>query len=86
MTVGAIMALNEANVQIPQQLSVISFDEIELVKAVKPRLTTVNQQTALIAEEAVKCIISGISGASQPQRVHLVPTVLVERDSVERRL
>ena len=34
MTVGAIMALNEANVQIPQQLSVISFDEIELVKAV----------------------------------------------------
>ncbi len=86
MTVGAIMALNEANVQIPQQLSVISFDEIELVKAVKPRLTTVNQQTALIAEEAVKCIISGISGASQPQRVHLVSTVLVERDSVERRL
>lgn len=85
MTVGAIMALNEANVQIPQQLSVISFDEIELIKAMKPRLTTVNQQGAVIAARAVESLTARINGSQNPERVYMVPTVLVERDSVARK-
>lgn len=81
MAVGAVMALNEANVRVPEEISIISFDEIELVKAIKPRLTTVNQQTERIAAQAVDCLLSRIGGDEGPGRVHLVPTILVERDS-----
>ncbi len=85
MTVGAVMALNESNIAIPDQLSVVSFDEIELIKAMKPRLTTINQQTSVIAARAVECLTARINGSQEEEKVQLVPTVMVERDSVAQR-
>ena len=82
MTIGAVMALNEANISIPDGISVVSFDEIELIKAMKPRLTTVNQQISVIAARAVERLIARITGQQPPETVQLIPTVLVERDSV----
>ena len=85
MAVGAVMALNESNTAIPNQLSVVSFDEIELIKAMKPRLTTINQQTSVIAARAVECLNARINGSREEEKVHLIPTILVERDSVAKR-
>ena len=84
MTIGAVMALNEANISIPDGISVVSFDEIELIKAMKPRLTTVNQQISVIAARAVERLIARITGQQPPETVQLIPTVLVERDSVKK--
>lgn len=82
MAMGAIMALNEENIRVPEELSVISFDEIEWAKAMKPRLTTVNQQADLIAEQAVHCLLSRIQQDPREGQSILIPTRQVERDSV----
>jgi LacI family transcriptional regulator len=44
MTLGAVIAANEAGVKIPGSLSFIGFDNLELSKVMTPRLTTVAQQ------------------------------------------
>jgi len=38
MTLGAIMALNARNIKIPDEISIIGFDNIQLANVVKPRL------------------------------------------------
>lgn len=82
MAVGAIMALNEQNVRVPDELSLLSFDDAEWIQAIKPRLTTVNQQTDQIAEQAVNCLLARIGGEKGEGRVVLIPTVLTDRDTV----
>ena len=63
-------------------LSIISFDEIAWAKAVKPRLTTVNQQAGLIAGQAVRLLLARIRREKQEGQAVLVPTCQVERESV----
>ena len=82
MAMGAVMALNEENVRVPEELSVISFDEIAWAKAVKPRLTTVNQQSGLIAGQAVRMLLARIRREKQEGQAVLVRTCQVERESV----
>lgn len=82
MTVGALIGLNEENVRVPDELSLVTFDDMEWIKALKPRLTTVNQQAVRIAEQAVSCLLSRIGGSDTPGKVILIPTTMTERDSV----
>lgn len=82
MAMGAIMALNEENIRVPEELSIISFDEIEWAKAMKPRLSTVNQQADLIAEQAVHCLLARIQQENREGQSILIPTRQVERESV----
>lgn len=85
LTIGGIMALNEANISIPGDLSVLSFDEIELTQAIKPRLTAVRQQTSLIAASAVEHLTARMADLQKEGTVHLISTTLIERESVRSR-
>ena len=58
MTVGAIMELNDLGIDIPEELSVIGFDNIDFAKATVPRLSIVTQPTAKIAQEAAEILIA----------------------------
>lgn len=82
MALGTVMALNEQNVRVPDELSLLSFDDFEWINALRPRLTTVSQQAARIAGEAVGCLLARIGGSTEPGKVLLIPTALTERDSI----
>lgn len=86
MALGAVMAFNERNVRIPDELSLLSFDDFAWINALRPRLTTVSQQTGRIAGEAVSCLLARIGGSGGPGQVRLIPTTLTERDSILPRL
>lgn len=62
MTLGAVMAINERNLRIPEKLSFIGFDNIELSKVVKPPLSVVIQPMDLIGETAAKLLIRRLKG------------------------
>lgn len=57
MTLGAIMAINERNVRIPEELSFIGFDNQQLAKVIKPSLTIIVQPIQQIGESAANLII-----------------------------
>jgi len=85
MTLGAIMAINEINIAIPDRLSIIGFDSLELTKIVKPSLSLVFQPLKEIGETAGEIIIKRIKGdfASFPE-MHRLKTKFVMGGSVKR--
>ena len=52
MTMGAVIGLNELGIQVPEQLSVIGFDNLQFARACSPKLTIVAQPTVEIARKA----------------------------------
>lgn len=62
MTLGAIMALNERNINIPKELSIIGFDNIQMAKIVKPPLSIVVQPMKQIGETAAEVLLKRLKG------------------------
>lgn len=62
MTIGAIMAINERNVKIPDELSFIGFDNQQLAKVIKPNPVIVVQPIAQIGEAAANLMMRRLKG------------------------
>jgi len=62
MTLGAIIAINEAGIKLPSELSVIGFDNLQLSQIVKPRLTIITQPLDEIGEQAAARMLERLSG------------------------
>jgi DNA-binding LacI/PurR family transcriptional regulator len=81
LALGALRALHEAGVSVPEQVAVVGFDDIEDGRYGRPSLTTIAPDKAAIAETAMDALVRRIGGDdSEPRRI-LAPHRLVERES-----
>jgi len=62
---GAIRALNKAGIRVPEQCSVIGFDDVALSALAAPSLTTVRQPLEVMGNLAVNIIMEGIAAAQE---------------------
>jgi len=62
MTVGTVIALNQLQIKIPDDLSVIGFDNVDFAHAVTPPLTVVTQPAREIGEQAAAIMLKRLSG------------------------
>ena len=63
MTLGALIALNKHGVQIPQELSIVGFDNImDLSRVFRPQLTIVSQPMDQIGMQAARLMLERLSG------------------------
>lgn len=79
MALGAFRALLEAGLRVPQDVSVVGFDNIDEAVAFPSPLTTVAQDWEMVGREALRVALSMLEGGP-PQTVSL-PTHLVLRAS-----
>ncbi len=78
---GVYQAARDRGLRIPDDLSVVGFDDVELCQWVSPQLTTVRQPLAEMAREATRMVIElARDGARATPRVELATTV-IERES-----
>ncbi len=84
MAIGALRALSEAGLRVPQDCSLIGFDDIELASFITPPLTTIRQDKAALAEAAVTLLLERIAEPDLPARTRILPTQLIERLSTRR--
>ena len=83
MAMGVINAANELGIQIPEQLSIIGYDDIHIAKFMSPSLTTIHQPKYRLGQAAVETLLRKLDEKSdEAQVVQLEPT-LVERKSVK---
>ena len=75
-------AVKEAGLQIPEDLSIIGFDDIELAKMASPQLTTIRVYKEEMGSIAVRLLLQHIKGEIAKSVTTIVPTKLVERNSV----
>jgi LacI family transcriptional regulator len=81
MAVGALVALRDLRLPVPEAVSVVGFDDIPLASDVTPALTTVHLPMAEMGATATRLALEAHSGG--PRTVHL-PTTLVVRASTGR--
>lgn len=76
MAIGAMRELVSMGKRVPQDVSVIGFDDIDLSQYVTPRLSTVHQPRYRFGSEAVDVIVSMLEG-EQGKAVVLEPELLI---------
>ena len=79
--IGAIQAIHQAGLRVPDDVSVVGFDNIPEASYTNPGLTTIDQSIAEMGCVATKMLMSLIDGDSLESNVYKVPTQLVVRDS-----
>ena len=82
--IGAIRAFREAGLRVPEDISVIGFDDIESAGYLTPSLTTMRQPLEQMGELAAEHLIGMIDGGQQPLSEVLVDPTLIERESAIR--
>jgi LacI family transcriptional regulator len=81
MAVGAIRAIREANLRIPEDVAMIGFDDIPNAAKMNPPLTTVRQPVRSMGILAVETLIDIIAHPGAETRHILIDTELVIRSS-----
>jgi DNA-binding LacI/PurR family transcriptional regulator len=79
--IGAIRALQDANVRVPADVSVIGFDDIRAAAYTLPRLTTIRQPLAELGRIATQSLLNRIHATAVPPNQILVEPELVIRES-----
>lgn len=80
MALGALQAFHERGLRVPQDLSIVGFDNTPDSAAYWPALTTVQQHFDQVGKVAFDTLVSVIEGGGTPQAVS-VPTTLIIRAS-----
>ncbi|MFW5985332.1 MAG: LacI family DNA-binding transcriptional regulator [Halanaerobiaceae bacterium] len=82
MAIGAMKKIKQAGLSIPDDFSLIGFDDIEICKYLSPPLTTVCQNTYKIGEKAAELLLKIILFPEQEHTPCVLETELIRRDSV----
>lgn len=81
LALGAITALKERGISVPNQVSVCGFDDEPMGREYVPALTTVAQPTAKMAECAIEQLFIWMRGERPSQLVYQLKPELIVRDS-----
>jgi len=81
LAVGAIQAAHEAGMRVPDDISIVGFDDIELSTIITPALTTVHVPHRDMGRIAAETLLSLVRDSSDPIQIEL-NTRIVERESL----
>jgi DNA-binding LacI/PurR family transcriptional regulator len=82
MAIGVLHAFAEAGVRVPEDVSVVGFDDIPEAAYLIPALTTVRQDFQAIGQRAIDLVTATLNGSTT--NVPLLPPELIIRDSTQR--
>ncbi len=81
--IGAYRAIYDSGRRIPDDISVVGFDGIELGDYIEPPITTMHQPREEMVTESVRVLAELIENESEPQQI-VLPATLLERASVRQ--
>jgi DNA-binding LacI/PurR family transcriptional regulator len=79
--IGAIRALKDANPRVPEDVSVIGFDDIQAAAFTMPRLTTINQSLEEIGRRAAQTLLNRIHNSAPSRDEIMIEPELIVRES-----
>ena len=82
MGFGAIRALQERGLRVPDDVSVLGMDDLEIAEMVTPPLTTIHYPIKELVERAMELLISQISNReSRSETILLEPSLTIRRST-----
>jgi len=85
MAIGAIRATAERGLSVPEDLSIVGFDDIQLAPHVNPPLTTLRQDKLGLGAAAGDALVARIAGDPERPALRTLPVELVVRGSTAAR-
>jgi DNA-binding LacI/PurR family transcriptional regulator len=85
LAIGAIRAVVEAGLRVPEDVSVVGVDDIEMAAYVNPPMTTVRQRLTDVATRGTEMLLDLIRGVESAETQVLFEPELVVRSSTARR-
>ena len=82
VALGAMKAMTEAGIRIPEQVSIIGFDDLPFCEIASPRLSTIRVSKQEMGQIAVRRLMEIVQDAEGSKLKIQVCTQFVERDSV----
>ncbi|WP_070329079.1 MULTISPECIES: LacI family DNA-binding transcriptional regulator [Exiguobacterium] len=79
MAIGAIEAVHEHGLRVPEDISIIGYDDIDMIKYITPKLTTIRQDTDEIGEAAAELLIEQMTAKERLTERRVIPVKLIER-------
>ena len=81
IAVGLLSELRDAQVDVPQDVMVVSYDDSMMGLITSPRLTSVRQPVELMAEEAIRLLGERPEGGQRTSRKSIFTPALIVRES-----
>jgi LacI family transcriptional regulator len=81
MTLGGLQAIHESGRQIPEQISLVGFDDMDWAPSLRPPLTVVAQPAFEMGEQAAGLLLKRLREPDEPYRQVVLETHLVVRAS-----
>lgn len=79
---GMMKALEEHGYKVPEDISVIGYDDSEIALYTQPPLTTIQQNTERIAKEAAKLLVAQMQKPTKTYQKKVIDAKLIERQTV----
>ena len=85
LAIAAIRAATDSGLRIPQDLSIVGYDDIPMAEFMVPRLTTVSKDAVGMGREAAKLLISQLQQPERSSRQHVIikPCLVVRESTAE---
>ena len=83
MALGVIQALKEHDIKVPEDISIIGYDDLDFLKYSQPALTTVSQNKLEIGKRAAQYLIQQINGETVSSLN--VDVEIIERETCQKR-
>lgn len=81
MAIGAMRAIREAGLRVPEDIALVGFDDLPLATMPEPRLTTIRQPVYQFGVKAVEILLDLIENGIEPPRRIIMDTELIIRNS-----
>jgi DNA-binding LacI/PurR family transcriptional regulator len=79
MAIGAIRAFEEQGIRVPDDISIVGFDDIPEAGFIRPPLTTIKQDFARLGKLSVQCLVDQLNG--KVWRDQTIRPKLIERST-----
>jgi DNA-binding LacI/PurR family transcriptional regulator len=83
MAIGAIRAFEEQGIRVPDDISIVGFDDIPEAGFIRPPLTTIKQDFARLGKLSVQCLVDQLNG--KVWRDQTIRPNLIERSTTVNR-
>ena len=83
MASGAISCARDLGMSLPHDLSIVGFDDVVFAHHVFPRLTTVSNPVAEMAEMSAKYILNKVYGQGHEIKQCFEPTLVVRESAIK---
>ena len=81
MALGALRALHERGIRVPEDVSIVGFDDVGEAAYFTPPLTTVRQDLQTLAQQSIEYLVSMIADSTMPVQQRVLYPELIVRES-----